>query len=109
MPLVSPSQGTARRQQSSQPSCGFLQGEAASFNALPPLQSQTVSTPQGPAQARLAQRPAPSQGPSRFRDTASKFTLFSPNLTPNWTLLFICHYCFVSFLQLDSKLVKGQD
>lgn len=34
---------------------------------------------------------------------------FLPNRTLNWALSFTCHNCFVSFLQLDSKLIKGQD
>lgn len=77
----------------------------------PPLPvSSDLIHPSRSSQAQLVQRSAPSQCTLSFRDQSLVISLcFLPNRILNWALSFTCHNCFASFLQLDSKLIKGQD
>lgn len=61
----------------------------------------------GPTSSKIGSQPVHFEFPGP--EPCNLTLCFLPNRTLNWALSFTCHNCFVSFLQLDSKLIKGQD
>lgn len=61
----------------------------------------------GPASSKIGSQPVHFEFPGP--EPCNLTLCFLPNRILNWALSFTCHNCFASFLQLDSKLIKGQD